>query len=490
MFPNVYGDKRALIVCGKYEGMGKKCADYIYGELAPVLPYVLTICEAKNLTEEQKKYYSLIVIGTKEDNSCIAELCENGIISVPSHKDGYRIKVCDNPDNSDRQLFVLAGGGDTGAYYAGVEFANKYLNENTDKDHDLLPENEGKGEQSFLFGSNLPEVDYEEIHAIEERGIWTWGHVIYDYKKFLDNMAFLRMNVITVWNDFVPINVKDFTDYAHSLGIKVIWGISIGWGYDYDISKDSVLDEIIEGAVENYRQNYKDLNADGVYFQTFTETKEDSRNGVNIAERVAMFVNKIGVRFREEFGDIRIQFGLHASSITEHLDKIKTISTDIEIVYEDAGAFPFQYIPERISEFDETMEFTNEITTLRPGEHFGAVLKGMSTLPWRTFEHQMDTFNMGVYGKRFVAEKAHKKRTLWRRRNAMWIKNGEYAREMYKLIVEKTKGKALIQHLIENAAFEESISFASSLISQLMWNPNRKFTDLLYEAAQSEDIDF
>ena len=29
MYKNVYGDQRILIVCGKYEGMSKKCADYL-----------------------------------------------------------------------------------------------------------------------------------------------------------------------------------------------------------------------------------------------------------------------------------------------------------------------------------------------------------------------------------------------------------------------------------------------------------------------------
>ena len=66
MFTNVYGDKRALIVCGKYEGIDKLAADYLYGELSTELPYVLTICEAEKLTEEQKNFYTIIAVGTKE----------------------------------------------------------------------------------------------------------------------------------------------------------------------------------------------------------------------------------------------------------------------------------------------------------------------------------------------------------------------------------------------------------------------------------------
>ena len=64
--------------------------------------------------------------------------------------------------------------------------------------------------------------------VIENRGIWTWGYVIYDYRRFFDNMARLKMNRLTVWNDRPPVNCRQFIDYAHSRGIKVILGYS--WG--------------------------------------------------------------------------------------------------------------------------------------------------------------------------------------------------------------------------------------------------------------------
>ena len=91
LYANIYGDSRALIVCGKYEGRDKQSADYLYGELAPQLPYVLTICEADSLTPEQEEYYNIIAIGTKQSNSYIARLCDDGIITPPDNKDGYRI---------------------------------------------------------------------------------------------------------------------------------------------------------------------------------------------------------------------------------------------------------------------------------------------------------------------------------------------------------------------------------------------------------------
>lgn len=492
MYKNVYGNERVIIVCGKYEGMEKKCADYLYGELASELPYILTICEADNLTEEQKRYYTIITTGTKESNSFISELCDKGMLTIPEHKDGYRVKIFDNPWNKERQVIALAGGGGNGAIYAISHFVNKYLPENWYKDYDhILPEFATANVQGAMFSYKLKEVDWEETPQIAERGIWTWGHVIYDYKAFLDNMSRLRMNIITVWNDFVPINAKEFIAYAHELGIQVIWGFSIGWGYDYDISKDEVLDEIIAGAVENYRQHYVDLGGDGIYFQTFTERKEDYKDGVNIAERVAIFVNKFNRKFREQFGDIRIRFGLHATSVKNHLKEIGTIDPEVEIAWEDCGSFPYAYSPDDISEFEATKSFTEQITTLRgENEKFSAVLKGQSTLRWPTFEHQMGTFDMGVYSKRYVETKYQQKKKFWRQRNVLWIKNGEMAREMHEIIRQKTNGATTIEYLIEAGGFEEKISLSSAIAAQLMWNSSRNINDVIYEAGLMADVDF
>ena len=490
MFANVYGDKRALIVCGKYEGTDKLAADYLYSELSAELPYVLTICEAEKLTDDMLKYYSIVAVGTAASNSFIADLCKKGLLQAPTHKEGYRIKVMDNPYNPERQIFALVGGSEVGAYYAVSHFVNKYLPECGDGDFDS-PEADISGSDNFLFAKKITEMDIYEQPQIAERGIWTWGHVIYNHKAFLNNMARLRMNIITVWNDFVPINAKEFVDYAHSLGIKVIWGFSMGWGYSYDISDDAVLDKIIDDAVENYRNNYLPLGGDGAYFQTFTETKESSINGVNIAERVSVFVNKINVKFKENFGDIRIQFGLHATSVKNSLNKIAEISPDMEIAWEDCGSFPYSYNPDDIKDFAETLAFTEKIVGLRgENEIFSAVLKAQSTLSWPTFEHQMGTFNMGVTSNRYIESKYSKKKKFWRQKNARWIKNGEKAREIIEVIRKKTNGSASLEFLIEAGVFEYKISLASAISAQLMWNSNREYTQIIYEAGLMSDVEF
>ena len=44
----------------------------------------------------------------------------------------------------------------------------------------------------------------------------------------------------------------------------------------------------------------------------------------------------------EENPKLHIQFGLHASSVREHLEDISGVDDRVEIVWEDCGAFPFK----------------------------------------------------------------------------------------------------------------------------------------------------
>ena len=98
-----------------------------------------------------------------------------------------------------------------------------------------------KGYFDTPFHEKLPVWSKISAPDVEDRGIWTWGHTIYDYRSFMDNMLRLKMNEIVVWNDYAPINAREIADYAHSLGMKLIWGFAWGWGVDCNTSAQ--LDE-------------------------------------------------------------------------------------------------------------------------------------------------------------------------------------------------------------------------------------------------------
>ena len=477
-----YGDNRIIIVCGKYEGINKKCADYLYGEIAHYVPYILTVTECDKLTAEEEKYYNIIAVGTAESNPYLAKLCKGKLIKRPSKSEEYSIRVFDNPQNNNKQIFALCGSDLNGALYAISEFCMNYLPQaehNHDHNNYFTPQ----------FSTKMNEIEKLEAPKVRERGIWTWGHVIFDYKKFIKNMVRLKMNTIIIWNDHAPFNAPDIVEYAHSFGISVIWGISFGWGYDYDISSDDGLKKIIEAAVSDYETNYAHFGGDGIYFQTFTETNDDSKDGMSIAAQAVRFLNMARQIVNERLGNIRLQFGLHATSVKTNLADIAKTNKDVEIVWEDCGAFPFSYIPRKIENFEESCEFVKKTATLRgENENFSVVLQGLTCLDWTIFEHQKGSYIMGVSKREPIEARLGIKQKIWRYVNSNWIRNADKAQEMIKLMKDVTKGEMMMTALIEDGMFEEKINYGAAVMAKLMWNCDENIKDTVCDAALMPDV--
>ena len=120
----------------------------------------------------------------------------------------------------------------------------------------LNPESDSMSELEKAFDS-MCDFRYSEYPLIENRGIWTWGYVVYNYKAFLDNMARLKMNMITLWCKYPPINFADVITYAHDRGIKVIAGFSWGWGTRYELETDEDIAAIKAHSIKTYVDGYQ-----------------------------------------------------------------------------------------------------------------------------------------------------------------------------------------------------------------------------------------
>ena len=130
---------------------------------------------------------------------------------------GYRIET------ADRRV-CITGGTPAAVLYGVSDFVNVWLPELEQAHVWMKP-------YYFVnpFAQGFPERRVCSRPDVLRRGLWTWGHVIYDYRGYLENMAHLKLNEVVIWNDFAPLNAADIVAYAHELGIRVIWGYSWGW---------------------------------------------------------------------------------------------------------------------------------------------------------------------------------------------------------------------------------------------------------------------
>lgn len=413
-----------------------------------------------------------IYIGTQSDVH-IDELH----VLPPQTVEGYTIQV-------QNDTVVIVGYDERGVLCGCLDFYNKYITKFEVTGH-------SQPYHVNLFGSDLPDFLYSSSPSVRSRGLWTWGHVIYDYCRYIDNLARLKMNTVIIWNDHVPCNAKSIIDYAHSYGIRVIWGYAWCWDTDCARFSDDELEHATQEAFQKFESEYASLNVDGIYFQSFTELLVQSLNGRTIAEAVAEFVNRASAPFFEKYPNLELQFGLHATSVNQNLPYIKNVDPRIRIVWEDCGAFPFSYIPSDIADFDNTMSFIKEIALLRGQEdRFGVVTKGFTKLDWTTFEHLQGPVCMGVASKTVKRNRVERKKKIWRYLQSYWLVNADKALEAVRCMAHIKNGDLCIMPLVEDGMFEESIPFSVALFSEMLWNVDADIRQLIPEVAVREYVEF
>lgn len=417
--------------------------------------------------------FRCIYIGTKSDNPYIAK--ESG--KTLSRKEEYYINVSD-----DR--VIIEGYDDAGVLYGCVDFYNKYIVKFENRDI------AGAYFLDIFKQDKLPEFDYTSYPAVQNRGIWTWGHVIYNYKSFIDNMMKLKLNPIIIWNDFVPVNAEEMISYAHSCNVKVIWGFSWMWDTNCSLVDMDSLYDGIDGILDKYEKEYSHLNVDGIYFQSFTEVKTDKIGDVLVADAVTSFVNETASRFFEKFGEMELQFGIHATSVREKLNYIKNVDPRIRLYWEDCGSFPFSYIPKDVETYEETKEFMKGTTHLRENEKFGAVTKGLVWLDWSEFEHLPGSFYIGKCTKPVAHNRVDRKNKIWRYIQAHWLTNADKAYDMVRTLADEMNGDLYITALVEDGMFEENIMYPVALYSEMLWDTNCDLKEMMSQVALRSYTEF
>ena len=419
------------IIYTKYEGvlkqaiklLSKEAGRYIIRHDGVYTIYVLP-CEREGASVSKNAF----LIGCYADSPKIQSLVDEGEITPGSSL----VKVVKNPDDEDGRLVILTGHTELDVFYAVVDFLDDYIPENAPlHGSNRMPE--------LIFDSPLPEYSKITIPENEKRSIFTWGHSFNNYREYIDNMARMKLNEVVIWNDFVPLNIDEIIDYAHSYGIKVILGYSWGWKEIGGKAKE-ITDDIIERTkkliIKEYIENYKDTGCDGIYFQSFTERKEEVVAGRSVSALVTDMVNDVADELWKITPDLRLAFGLHATSVRSRLDDIARVDPRVEIWWEDCGEFPYSYnsFVESEEGYKETLEFTKKLLELRGGVGVCLVFKGVMMLDWTKFVFQPGVYVMGEGAAEIARHDRRIRRGGWSEFSADWIRWGDRAQEMLRFV--------------------------------------------------------
>ena len=470
------------IIYTKYDGIAKKALDLLSKGAGGLLirePNVYRIyvlpCEQEGCEVSKNAFF----LGCYSDSRLIQRYVDKS--EVP--EDGFLVKIIQNPNEEDGRFVILTAHTEQELFYSVVSFLDDYI-------PGYAPKHGANRMPELIFDSPLPVASYIEAPDYKTRSIFTWGHSINDYRAYIDNMARLKFNELILWNDFVPLNIKDVIEYAHAYGIKVNLGYSWGWidgcGKITDISDQRLL-ELKKGIIAEYESKYSDTGCDGIYFQSFTEREDEFIGGRLIAEAVTTLVNMTSAELLQKHPHLKLQFGLHATSVAKRLDEIAKVDPRVEILWEDCGEFPYHYqsfVADEI-QYDKTLVFTKKLLELRNGIGVGLVFKGVMMLDWTKFVNQQGPYVMGENSKKTAKHDRCLRASAWLEYSADWIRNGNRAAQMLRFIKNNRLGEV---NMCLAGTFDGGIYLPMALCAEMFRSCGEEYADLLSRVARRPSI--
>jgi len=481
-YPLRYPDPRWSILFSSYSGLQQQAVNELQKIVQPFLPYVIRVQETASA--KMAELENRIFIGVCQKNPFLQNQLSSAGLPVPAVPQSYTLACLDSSTGKGGKLVLVAGADADGVLY-GVQEYGKRLYFQAGRQGPVTKVEAERLRQVF---DTQEKFSLHEEPVVRERGIWTWGYVIYDYRRFIDHMLRLKMNTLVIWNDCPPLNAPQLIDYAHQRGVKVIFGFHWGWGLSgINLADPADSQAMRRSVVERYQREYQPLDLDGIYFQTLTEHSNTRLGEPTLASVVCDFVNNTSRALLEISPNLQIYFGLHATSIREHYTDLADLDPRVTIVWEDAGSLPYTYQPAAPSpaDFEATLEYSRKLASFRPGASFAIVPKGWSNLRWDSeFEHH-GPFILGEQPAWYSRKRLEGQQGYWDKNNELWMRNYPLAARFYRDLSASASAGMMAVGLVEDGLFEEKIQLSVSLFAEILWNPFRSDDDLLQHALQN-----
>ena len=426
--PDIKNGKWRILIPHTDSEIVRYAVSDLYGIVDVYLPYPLAVTQEDAAPIAQYDE-NLIVVGFVGCGALCEQLARDGFFSVEERHEGWSVRVGASPYHEGRQLIVLCGADEAGLLYAVHAFDRRYLRDA------VRYYGYHYNHRHAAFVDVMPVWEAASAPKIDRRGIWTWGHTIYDYRAYFARMSALGLNHIVIWNDFVPYNAAEVLAEAHRRAIGVSWGFSCSWGETVDPNDPRDTEKWCRRVLDVYTREYAPLGGDGIYFQAFTETASREIGGKSIAQLVTDWANAICGTLHAVYPELDIEFGIHATSIGENYGVLSGIDPSVAVMWEDCGAFPYAYDPAKQADTDAAIAYTQKLLTLHGADtRFAAVLKGFTVLDWSHFEHYHGPIVMGVSSPAFLAARTAEKRFTWQYARPHWYAGAEKLREFCRIM--------------------------------------------------------
>ena len=456
------------VIYSSYEGVEKRAVAFVARELGERIARDPGVYSVHALAVEgvgAPLDRNAVVVGTYGANPVLRRFLRRE--DVP--EGGYCVRIVDNPDAAGCQLVLVAGDTPQAVLWGVIDFIDDGLPA-------IAPKHDGHTFMTDLFEDPPRLAPYESRRAprTKVRSVFFWGHTVDDMESHFANLARLKFNEVIIWNEYPPVNAADIVECAHRWGISVLWGYSWGWSTDCRKIDFGALDALVDAIVAEWREVWRPLGGDGIYFQSFTELSKDTIDGHPIADTGVGLVNATCARIFAESPDERIEFGLHATSVRKRLDVIARVDPRVEIIWENCGGFPYN----TYDVFDPVGEETFTAELLAQNRAMGLVFKCQAMLDWSRgrFNHQPGPYIMGRAGRRALEEDGRMLEQLWRHYTADWALRGEFAHRIVRM-AQARRDPPVTMNLVGNLVGE--IRFPTALVAELFWSADEPYAAIL-----------
>ena len=412
----------------------------------------------------------IIVVGIPSENATLRSRLSGERTSAEVPRGGYLIKTM---HEKGRNIVLLAGDTPEAVLWAAFDLLDvvaPMLESKISSPH-------GRYAGMFFRTRKIPECTVVRRPQTPVRSVFSWGHVVDDYRTTFREMARARFNRAILWNDRPVVNARDVVACAHSWGVKVFWGFSWGWTLSGTDTENIDFGKLADNIVDEWRRVWRPMGGDGIYFQSFTETSKATIAGRSIPEAVTELVNAVATRIRVESPGTEIVFGLHSNSMRRDgaAEAIAKIDSSIAILWENCGGFPFWETDGRVDPPD--VKFCDQILALNPS--VGLAWKAQLRMDWANYVPPAGPFMLGCAGARLLGRDRAVTEPRLAAFDEDWILNGKLA---YDMVRHVRAGKHPPKEFNAVAEYNPPYSFATHCQAELFWSSDDTWEDIAKRA--------
>ena len=468
------------VVYSSAEGPQGRALEVLTERLGPYflreghLATALVLPLEKDDGEPVKGKRDMIVVGMPSENATLKKYLGGGAMgasrSTGVPRGGYLIRTF---NEKGRNIVLIAGDTPEAVLWATFDFLDVVAPTLEGK----VTSQHGRYAGMFFRTAKIPAYECRRQPQTLVRSIFSWGHVVDDYRVTFRELARARFNRAILWNDQLVVNARDVVACAHSWGVKVYWGFSWGWTLSGKEGKDLDFGKLADDIVAEWRQKWKPMGGDGIYFQSFTETRNREIGGRSIPEAVTELVNAVAARIRAEAPGIDIVFGLHSNSMKREgaEEAIAKVDPSLEILWENCGGFPFWETDGKVEPPDEA--FCDRILALNPS--VGLAWKAQLRMDWKNYVSPAGPFMLGCAGEKLLARDRAVTVPRYASFDEDWILNGRLA---YDFVRHIRAGKNAPKEFNAVAEYNPPYGFATHCQAELFWSSEDSWEEIAKRA--------